>query len=128
MSDGLKKILYVEDEPDIAEVAKLALETVGGFEVMVCPKGSVALEKAPSYGPDLILLDVMMPEMDGPTTLLELRKIDSLKNIPVAFMTAKVQANEIAEYKGMGAIDIIPKPFDPMTLSEQVQAIWQKAS
>ena len=78
------------------------------------------MEIAPAFAPDLILLDVMMPGMDGPTTLKALRQIESLSQTPVAFMTAKIQPNEIAEYKLLGAIDVIPKPFDPMTLSKQV--------
>ena len=72
MSDTLKKILYVEDEADIQKIAKLALETVGGFEVMICGSGAEALEKAPDFAPDILLLDVMMPGMDGPDTLTAL--------------------------------------------------------
>ncbi|MDX1811689.1 MAG: response regulator [Gammaproteobacteria bacterium] len=121
----LNKILYVEDEPDIAQVAKLALETVGGFTLESCENGRVALEKGPAFSPDLILMDVMMPEMDGPTALIEMKKIDALANVPVIFMTAKVQPTEIAEYKDMGAIDVIPKPFDPMTLAEKVKQVWE---
>ena len=124
MSQALKKILYVEDEPDIAYIARLALETIGGFEVLVCDAGSKAIVEAPVYLPDLIMLDVMMPEMDGPATLKELRKNAILAQTPVIFMTAKVQPAEIATYKELGAIDVIPKPFDPMTLAEKVKGIW----
>jgi len=126
MADSLKKILYVEDEPDIAYIARLALETIGGFEVMVCESGGRAVREAPGYGPDLIMLDVMMPEMDGPATLKELRKNPLLAMTPVVFMTAKVQPAEISIYKELGAIDVIPKPFDPMTLAERVRAIWSQ--
>ncbi|MDH5777559.1 MAG: response regulator, partial [Gammaproteobacteria bacterium] len=84
----LNKILYVEDEPDIQAIARIALENVGGFNLEVCNSGQDAIAVAPEYLPDLILLDVMMPGMDGPTTLKELRKIDLLKNTPVMFMTA----------------------------------------
>lgn len=119
-SSVLKRILYVEDEPDIQEVARMALELVGGYTVQICSSGQEAMEIAPAFAPDLILLDVMMPGMDGPTTLKALRQIESLSQTPVAFMTAKIQPNEIAEYKLLGAIDVIPKPFDPMTLSKQV--------
>ncbi|MDH5378078.1 MAG: response regulator [Gammaproteobacteria bacterium] len=129
MSDNsLQKILYVEDEPDISQVAKLALENIGGFQVELCENGKVALEVAPAYLPDLILLDVMMPDMDGPTTLTELRKIPELKNVPVVFMTAKVQPSEVASYRALGAVDVISKPFDPMTLAEQVKTIWSKTA
>lgn len=91
----LKKILYVEDEPDIQMIARVALENVGGFELMVCSSGPEAIEKAESFGPDLLLLDVMMPGMDGPSTLQELRKIPSIAKTPVMFMTAKVQPQEV---------------------------------
>jgi len=122
----LERILYVEDEPDIQAVAKLALESVGGFVLHVCSSGSQAIEEAEEFAPQLILLDVMMPGMDGPTTMKELRKIDSLAKVPVIFMTAKVQTNEVAEYMEMGAVEVIAKPFDPMTLSDTIRSIWEK--
>lgn len=122
----LNRVLYVEDEPDIREVAKLALEAVGGFNVMLCESGQQALDRVSDFAPDLILLDVMMPGMDGPTTLQSLRKIPGTTDTPVIFMTAKVQPQEISEYKALGALDVIPKPFDPMTLSDQIRAIWQR--
>jgi len=125
MSDKeLSKILYVEDEPDIAQVARLALETVGGFTIEACENGKIALEKGPAFKPDLVLMDVMMPEMDGPTALKEMQSMPEMKDVPVIFMTAKVQPVEIAEYKALGAVDVIPKPFDPMTLAEQVKQVW----
>ena len=120
----LQKILYVEDEPDIAQVAKLALETVGGFTLEACENGKIALEKGPAFAPDLVLMDVMMPEMDGPTALQEMQKMPEFNDVPVIFMTAKVQPAEIAEYKEMGAVDVIPKPFDPMTLADKVRQVW----
>lgn len=120
----LQRILYVEDEPDIQAVARLALEAVGGFTVEVCSSGMEAQAKGAAFAPDLILLDVMMPGMDGPTTLIALRGIVALSATPVIFMTAKVQANELAEYQAMGALDVIPKPFDPMTLATQIKTIW----
>jgi|TARA_Y100000031_G_scaffold62776_1_gene70636 CheY-like chemotaxis protein len=122
----LNRILHVDDEPDIREVAKLALEGVGGFTVEACASGEEACEVAPRFKPDLILLDVMMPIMDGPSTLRALRDDDETAQIPIVFMTAKVQKLEIAEFKKLGAIDVIEKPFDPMTLSDQVKAIWSK--
>jgi len=121
----LQRILYVEDEPDIQAVAKLALEMVGGFTVKVCSSGAEALREAVTFAPDMILLDVMMPGMDGPTTLKTLRELPSLAELPVAFMTAKVQPAEVAHYKTLGARDVIAKPFDPMTLASQVRAIWK---
>ena len=122
----LSKIMYVEDQPDIQMVAKVALESVGGFEVLICSGGEEALEKVNGFNPQLILLDVMMPGMDGPTTKIELGKRPETSTIPVVFMTAKIQPAEVAEYKEMGALDVIPKPFDPMTLSDQIREIWNQ--
>jgi len=122
----LQRILYVEDEPDIQAVAKLALEMVGGFTVKICSSGAEALREVEAFAPDMILLDVMMPGMDGPSTLKALRELPSLAAIPVAFMTAKVQPQEVANYKALGARDVIPKPFDPMLLAEQVRAVWER--
>ncbi|MEZ5510000.1 MAG: response regulator [Gammaproteobacteria bacterium] len=122
---GLQRILYVEDEPDIQAVARLALEMVGGFTVKICSSGDEALREAAGFAPDMILLDVMMPGMDGPSTLAALRGIDSLKATPVAFMTAKVQPHEVEQLIALGAVGVIAKPFDPMTLSDQVRALWQ---
>lgn len=121
----LQRVMYVEDEPDIQAVARLALELVGGFTVKVCSSGEEALREAEAFAPEIILLDVMMPGMDGPTTLQALRALPALATVPVAFMTAKVQPAEVAQYKTLGARDVIPKPFDPMTLASQVRAIWE---
>ena len=126
MADELVRIMYVEDELDIQVVARLALETLGGFTVEICSSGSEALGRAPDFQPQLILLDVMMPGMDGPTTLRELRKLPQFAATPIIFMTAKIQPGEVADYMEMGAIDVIPKPFDPMTLPGQVRAIWER--
>lgn len=124
----LKKILYVEDEPDIQMIARVALENVGGFELLVCSSGTEALEKAASFNPDLLLLDVMMPGMDGPTTLQELRKIPSLAKTPVMFMTAKVQPQEVEFLKSLNVTDVIAKPFDPMGLANNIRDSWAKAT
>jgi two-component system, OmpR family, response regulator len=128
MGKELKRILYVEDEPSIRTIAITVLEAVGGFTVIACGSGKQALEAAPSANADLILLDVMMPEMDGPATMAALRRIPQTGETPVIFMTAKVQASEIQHYKSLGAIDVIAKPFDPMTLSAQISEIWQRAT
>lgn len=125
MAEKLERILYVEDEADIQVVARLALEMLGGYKVEICSSGNEALSRAPGFQPQLILLDVMMPEMDGPGTLKMLRAMPQFASIPVIFMTAKVQPSEIVGYKNLGAVDVIPKPFDPMTLASQVQAIWE---
>ena len=128
MPNELKRILYVEDEASIRTIAITVLEAVGGFAVIACASGKQALEAAPTANADLILLDVMMPEMDGPATLAALRQIPQTEQTPAIFMTAKVQTSEIQHYKSLGAIDVIPKPFDPMTLSAQISEIWQRAA
>ncbi|MDO8719087.1 MAG: response regulator [Polaromonas sp.] len=124
MPSSLCRILYVEDEPDIRAVAQMALEAVGGFAVIACASGQEALSAAPGAGADLLLLDVMMPGMDGPSTLRALREMPATAHTPVIFMTAKVQAAEVAQYKALGALEVIPKPFDPMEISAQIRRIW----
>lgn len=120
----LARILMVEDEPDIQTVAKLALEAVGGFTVRTCSSGPEALDVAPSFRPDLVLLDVMMPGLDGPGTLDALRRTPDGAALPVLFMTAKVQPQEVAHLKALGALGVIAKPFDPMTLASTIREIW----
>ncbi len=120
----LQKILYVEDEPDIRAVAQLALEMVGGFTLKICESGAQALQEGEAFAPDLVLMDVMMPEMTGPMTLERFKTMPGMASVPVIFMTAKVQPAEITQFKAMGAIDVIPKPFDPMQLANQVRKIW----
>lgn len=119
------KILYVEDEPDIRTIAKIALETIGKFEVRMCSAGKEALAVVEEYAPDCILLDVMMPGMDGPTVLKALRQIPACAHIPVIFMTAKVQSSEVAQYQALGALGVIPKPFDPMKLAQTVRQLLE---
>lgn len=126
MADELKKILYAEDEPDIRAVAQLSLESVGGFELHLCESGEAALAAVESFNPDMILLDVMMPGMDGPETLERLRQIPAFRETPVAFFTAKAMPSEIERFKEMGALGVISKPFDPMDLPSQVKAIWEQ--
>jgi two-component system, OmpR family, response regulator len=121
---NLVRIMYIEDEPDIIEIAKIALEDIGGFTLECCRSGSEAVKKAAEFKPDLFLIDVMMPQMDGPATLRELRKIAEFVSTPVIFMTAKAQASEIKEYIAMGALDVITKPFDPLKLPSTIQNIW----
>ncbi len=117
------RVLYVEDEPDIQTIAQIALETIGGFTVRTCSSGHEALSAAPGFAPDCILLDVMMPGMDGPSTLAALRMLPVCADVPVIFITAKVQPAEVAHYKALGALDVIAKPFDPMTLAATVRKI-----
>lgn len=125
-NNQLNKILLVEDEDDIKVIAQFALEVLGKFEVKYGSSGLEAIPIAEEFKPDLILLDMMMPGMDGVATLMALRAHPDLSKIPVIFMTAKVQTNEITEYKEMGVLDVIAKPFDPMTLAERLRGIWSK--
>jgi len=120
----LRRILHVEDDPSIQAVTRLALEAIGGYQVLSCASGSEALEQVEAFAPDFILLDVMMPDMDGPQTLLRLRERIDLRRIPVTFMTAKAQPGEIEQLRKLGARDVIIKPFDPMLLAEQIRRIW----
>lgn len=122
----LNRILYVEDESDIQAVANIALGMVGGFTVKTCSSGEEAVREGAGFAPDVILLDVMMPGMDGPGTLKALHELPALKQTPVIFMTAKVQPHEVAHYKSLGALDVIAKPFDPMALADQVRRIWER--
>ena len=123
----LNKILYVEDQKDIQLIAKYALESIGKFELNICNNGQEALEIIKTFSPDLILLDVMMPVMDGPTTLEKIKQMDEFKDIPVIFMTAKILPTEIHELIESGAAGVISKPFDPVSLSKEIQAIYNKA-
>ena len=123
----LQKVFLVEDENDIQQIARVALEMIGGLEVEMCSSGQEALESVARFAPDLILLDVMMPGMDGVTTLQKLREIDAVRNTPVAFMTAKAQPDQVESYRALGAVDVVSKPFDPMKLAEQIREIYRQA-
>jgi len=122
----LKRIMHVDDEPDIQLIVKISLQEMGGFDLLVCDSGEKALSEAPVFLPDLILLDVMMPGMNGPDTLKALMKMPELVNTPAIFMTAKVQPSEIEELMALGALDVIHKPFNPVTLADDIREIWDK--
>lgn len=126
MTQELSRILYVEDDPDIQAIAMMVLESIHGYIMEACSSGVEALEKALPFKPDLILLDVMMPGMDGLETLKNLRNFPELSDVPVIFMTAKVQPQEVQGYLNLGALGVIAKPFDPMTLAQQLASIWEK--
>jgi CheY-like chemotaxis protein len=121
------RILIIDDEDDIREIAAMSLETVAGWEVMVANSGAQGLTRAAMYKPDAILLDVMMPGMDGPTTFRELQKNPATAKIPVLFLTAKVQATDRARFAGLGIQAVLVKPFDPLTLSVQISNVlgWE---
>jgi CheY-like chemotaxis protein len=115
-----KRILLIDDEDDIREVASMTLETVGGFEVLTAASGQEGIERAIAAQPDAILLDVMMPEMDGPATLLRLQQNPATRDIPVLFLTAKIQAADQRRLTRLGARAIMAKPFDPYRLSDDI--------
>lgn len=124
MSD-LRRILYVEDDDDIREVAVMTMELVGGFEVRACASGGAAAAQA-EFAPDLLLLDVMMPDMDGPATLAHLRQLPPFADVPAVFFTAKVNPEEIARLLALGAIAVVAKPFDPQGLPDQLRTAWNR--
>lgn len=115
-----KKILIVDDEPNIREVTHMSLEMVGGFEVVEAASGSEGIEVAAQERPDAILLDVMMPDMDGPTTFEHLQQNEATKSIPVILLTAKIQAMDRERFEQLGVAGLIAKPFDPMNLADEV--------
>ena len=121
------KILYCEDEADIREMVEFALEDEG-FELIPCSSGAMALEQAGDFHADLLLLYVMMPGMDGPTTLAKLRELPHLASTPAIFMTAKVQPAEVAHYRNLGAIEVITKPFDAMALADRLHALLESCN
>jgi CheY-like chemotaxis protein len=126
MGARLQHILCIDDESDILEVAQLSLELVGGFKVTCLCSGRDAIDKAAAIAPDLILLDVMMPQLDGPSTLQALRRQTGLRDVPIVFMTARVQPAEVQQYLDLGAAGVTAKPFDAMTLPGQITEMWER--
>jgi two-component system OmpR family response regulator len=124
-STPLRSILYVDDEPDIRQIVQLALGLTEGLTVHTGESGEQALVLARALRPDLLLLDVMMPGLDGPGTLKRMRTDPEIAHIPVIFMTAKAMAREISLFREMGAVGVIAKPFDPMQLASQVLSLWK---
>ncbi len=123
----IRKVLLVDDEDDIRTIGQLSLSRVGGWQTVLASSGAEAVTKAAAEGPDLILLDVMMPGMDGPTTLGKLRAQEATAKTPVIFMTAKIQKQEVARYLELGAVGVIGKPFDPMTLPSEIKRLLPPA-
>ena len=122
---GLKKVLYVDDEPDIRQIVQMALGLLPGVTTRTADGGEQAIEMARELLPDLMLLDVMMPGLDGPSLFQRLPEDPQLQAIPVIFMTAKAMPQEVARFRAMGAAGAIAKPFDPMQLGKQVLALWE---
>ena len=116
------RILHVDDEADIREIAVMCLELEPSFEVRGASSGAEALAVAREWVPDLVLLDVMMPGMDGPETLRRLREDARTAEVPVVFMTARTQSADVERFLGLGALGVIPKPFDPMALAGEARS------
>ena len=118
-----RKILLVDDEDDIREVAQMSLEMTAGWDVVTAPSGADALRTAAAEQPDAILLDVMMPGMDGPATARALRAEPETAEIPIILLTAKVQAADRRRFDDLGVAGILAKPFDPIALADQVREV-----
>ena len=116
----VRRILIIDDEDDIREVAALSLESVAGWQVSTASSGAEGMRLAAAEVPDAILMDVMMPAMDGPTTFREMQKLPELAKIPVILLTAKVQGVDQRRFAGLGVTAVLFKPFDPLTLAEQM--------
>lgn len=117
--------MHVEDDDSIRMIAELALVDVSGFELLSCESGQSALAQVEAFAPDLILLDVMMPRMDGLETIAELKKLPNIAKVPVVFMTARIQQAEKQQYLNAGAVAVLEKPFEPMELGDQLNRIYQ---
>lgn len=122
---AIRKVMMVDDEPHIRRIGELSLRGVGQWQVVLAGSGKEAVELAAAETPDAILLDVMMPGMDGPATLAALRENEKTRGIPVIFLTAKAQRHEVERYRSLGAAGVLTKPFDPMTLPAEVRAILE---
>jgi CheY-like chemotaxis protein len=120
------KILLVDDDPDIRRIGALSLEKVGGFSATLVASGAEALQSCERERFDLILLDMMMPDMDGMASLHALRAQPAAAGVPVIFMTAKVQGGEVDRYLRAGAVGVIEKPFDPLALPNQIKRILER--
>jgi DNA-binding response OmpR family regulator len=121
---ALQRILAVEDEQDIAHILDLSLRQVGKFDVQLYSNGQDAIAHADQFQPQLLLLDFMLPGMDGLTLMGELRAVAGLEDVPVIFLTAKSQPSEVESYLAAGAVAVINKPFDPMHLPDQIRETW----
>lgn len=121
--DQRRRVLVVDDDPDVREVAQTALELVGGWQVWSAAGGRIAMELARHELPDAILLDVMMPDLDGPATVRHLRNDPATAQIPVILLTAKSQSDGLSGWEEIGLAGVIGKPFDPMTLPDQISRL-----
>jgi CheY-like chemotaxis protein len=125
----MRRILIIDDEDDIREVAALSLEATAGWEILTANSGAKGIEVAVAQQPDAILMDVMMPEVDGPTTFRNMQQNPAISNIPVLLLTAKVQGVDQRRFAGLGVAAVLFKPFDPLTLADQISEVlgWNKS-
>lgn len=124
-SISLQRILLADDEPDILEIARIALETVGGFEVSVCSSGKKLIERLYEFEPDLVIVDVLMPDMTGPEVFEEIRRRPEFDAVPVIYLTGVIQEEELEDLRKTGITEVILKPFDPMTLADRINDVWK---
>jgi two-component system OmpR family response regulator len=122
----LNRICYVEDDEDIQRIVRMSLERVGKMTVEVVSDPTQAIESMTEFKPDLVMLDWMMPVMDGPTLFRQMKLRPETSALPVVFITAKASQRELEELKSLGAAGTISKPFNPKELPEQLRAIWAK--
>jgi CheY-like chemotaxis protein len=121
----LRRVMCVEDDADIRMILEFSLGSLGGYEVLACPGGRAALAQVDAFRPDLVLLDVMMPDLSGPETLAALRELPAMARVPVVFITAKAMPEEVEKLLDYGATGVIVKPFDPVSLPQQIRIYWE---
>jgi len=121
----LNKVCYVEDDEDIQRIVRMSLERIGKMQVKIVADSTVAIDAILAFQPDLVLLDWMMPVLDGPALFRQMRARPELRGRPVVFITAKASQRELDELRKMGAAGVLSKPFSPKDLPEQLRAIWR---
>ena len=125
---ALSRISYVEDDEDIQHIVRLSLERIGGLSVDIIGDPARAIERMVEFKPDLVVLDWMMPKIDGPTLCRQMRARSETRDLPVVFVTAKASPHELEELRALGAAGTISKPFSPMNLPAQLRAIWDSCA
>jgi CheY-like chemotaxis protein len=120
-----ERVMCVEDDPDIRLILDFSIRRIGGFGLCLCESGMQALERVEDFKPQLVLLDVMMPEMSGPETLIKLRALPVMQGVPIVFLTAKAMQDEVEALLEYGATGIIVKPFDPVALPQKIRIYWE---
>lgn len=121
----MQRILLADDEPDILEISRIALQTVGGYEVAVCESGAGFLKLLPEFKPDLVIIDALMPDMNGLEVLSRMRLVDEFRETPAVFLTGLVLDRDLRDLRASGAEAVITKPFDPMKLPQRIDDIWK---